>query len=401
MTWEIVDIMSARWKFVVRAISPGANKSALCREFSISRPTGEKWIERFLAKGYHGLSDQSRAPKNIKQQTDINTVCTIVRLRQSHPSWGGRKIRSALIRQGIISPSARTIDRILQKSALVTIKRYRRRKKPNREFTDIAPEKPNHIWTIDIKGWWRMLSGEKVYPITICDLYSRTILAIAMAPDTKAVRIKDLFTELFELHGLPEYIKSDNGTPWAFRPGLCGLTSLSVWWMSLGITPLFIPPASPQFNASHERMHKDMADELQSCPALNLQLEQQRADMFRIDYNTIRSHDALGGKVPSDLYKSSRISFSSDPINYSYPKNFHLRRILSTGKVNWRNKTHFISKAFANQTIAFEIINGKKMNIWFQEFCIGYSDSNISTPLVEYSLINHQKLATRKRLVNV
>ena len=289
----------------------------------------------------------------------------------------------------------------LQKSGLVTIKKYRRRKKPNRSFTNITPEKPNQIWSIDIKGWWRMLNGEKVYPITICDLYSRTILAIVMAPDTKAARIKAVFTELFELHGLPEYIKSDNGTPWAFRPGLCGLTTLSVWWMSLGITPLFIPPSSPQFNASHERMHKDMACELESYPALNLQLEQQRADIFRIDYNTLRSHDALGGRVPSDLYRSSKRSFDVAQTQFQYPKNFHLRRILSTGKVNWRNKTHYISKAFANQTIAFEIINGKKMNIWFQEFCIGYSDSSLSTPLVEYSLINHQKLAIGKRLANV
>lgn len=401
MAWETVDIMNARWKFVVRAISPGANKSGLCREFNISRPTGDKWIERFHKHGYHGLADQSRAPKNIKYQTDVNTVCSIIRLRQSHPSWGGRKIKSALIRQGITPPAARTIDRILKASALVTIKKYRRRKTPSRNFTDIIPNKPNMVWTIDVKGWWRMLNGEKVYPITIRDLYSRTILAIEAAPDTKAVRIKAMFIELFELHGLPEYIKSDNGTPWAFRPGLCGLTTLSVWWMSLGISPLFIPPASPQFNAAHERMHKDMAEELQSKPALNLQLEQENADIFRIDYNTLRSHDALGGKVPHDLYQSSKRSYSAEQIEFQYPKNFHLRRVLSTGKVNWKNSTHYISKAFANQTIALEVINGKKMNIWFHEFCIGYSDSTLSTPIVEYSLINHQKLAKLQRVANV
>ncbi len=43
--------MSLKLEFVERANRKGANVSALCREFSISRETGHKWIKRFREKG--------------------------------------------------------------------------------------------------------------------------------------------------------------------------------------------------------------------------------------------------------------------------------------------------------------------------------------------------------------
>ncbi|MBQ9133285.1 MAG: helix-turn-helix domain-containing protein, partial [Clostridia bacterium] len=49
------------------SVTTRKSKSALCKEYGISRPTGDKWIERYLAN--ESLSDQSRAPKFTPHKT--------------------------------------------------------------------------------------------------------------------------------------------------------------------------------------------------------------------------------------------------------------------------------------------------------------------------------------------
>jgi len=44
--------MSLKMEFVEKASKPDANIAALCREFSISRETGHKWLRRFRERGY-------------------------------------------------------------------------------------------------------------------------------------------------------------------------------------------------------------------------------------------------------------------------------------------------------------------------------------------------------------
>ena len=39
MPWKVTNVMDQKIRFVIRAVEPGANMSALCREFRISRPT--------------------------------------------------------------------------------------------------------------------------------------------------------------------------------------------------------------------------------------------------------------------------------------------------------------------------------------------------------------------------
>ena len=68
------------------------------------------------------------------------------------------------------------------------------------------------------------------------------------------------FTRLFHEFGIPDRIRTDNGTPFA-SIALGRLSRLSVWWIKLGILPDLIEPASPQQNGRHERMHKDLKAE--------------------------------------------------------------------------------------------------------------------------------------------
>ena len=56
-----------REEFVRRVLAQEKSKAALCREYGISRPTGDKWLERFLEG--ESLADRSRAPKSSPVRT--------------------------------------------------------------------------------------------------------------------------------------------------------------------------------------------------------------------------------------------------------------------------------------------------------------------------------------------
>ena len=141
-----------------------------------------------------------------------------------------------------------------------------------------------------------MKDGNRCEPLTIRDHVSRFLLEIRTMTTITCEPTKDAFRGCFERYGLPLMIRSDNGSPFASMAGLRGMTQLSAWWIKLGIAVERIPPGKPQYNGGHERMHLDMAMELESNPARNLAAQQRACDEFRREFNYERPHEALGNQ---------------------------------------------------------------------------------------------------------
>lgn len=98
----------------------------------------------------------------------------------------------------------------------------------------------------------------KCNPLTIRDDSSRYLLDIRALRNQRTLPVKDVFEEVFRQNGLPKYIRSDNGSPFACSNSILGLTRLSAWWISLGVIPNRIDPGKPYQNGGHERMHFDI-----------------------------------------------------------------------------------------------------------------------------------------------
>ena len=64
MPWKETRLETMREEFVKRVLAHEKSKSELCREYGISRPTGDKWISRYLSG--EKMKDLSRAPKPTK-----------------------------------------------------------------------------------------------------------------------------------------------------------------------------------------------------------------------------------------------------------------------------------------------------------------------------------------------
>ncbi|WP_407117498.1 integrase core domain-containing protein [Bradyrhizobium sp. LMG 9283] len=162
---------------------------------------------------------------------------------------------------------------------------------------------PNEEWAIDFKGWFRTRDGKRCDPLTVTDTASRFVIEIRIV-DPTGTGVRSALERVFKDIGLPDAIRSDNGAPFG-STGAGGLSVLSVWWLKLGIEPRYIPPASPQDNGRHERMHRTLKAETSKPPAETAAEQQRRFDTFRRHFNEQRPHEALDQKQPVKLWQPS------------------------------------------------------------------------------------------------
>lgn len=375
MPWKTRTAMEERMCFVMRSREPGANVSELCREFCISRSTGNKWIKRYEEEGVKGLYERSRRPRNSPLATSSEMVCAIVSYKHEYPRRGAEKIRHYLLNKYDEDevPSIATVNRVLGRCGLVQ-RRSKRLQRSVYEGKLTRPSESNEVWTADYKGWWRTKRGQRCEPLTIRDEYSRFVLDISAQPSTSMERAKERFRCCFQQFGQPCVIRTDNGAPFASLSSISGLTRLSVWWIKLGITPERIPPGQPYHNGAHERLHRDMAYELEVNPAQDLFTQQQVFDEWRHEFNTERPHSALKMKSPADVYRISSQQYDPREPAYEYPDGYDVRKIDSSGRLNWRNKRISLSKSLAGEHIAITQTDDDTFAVWYCDYYLGKTD---------------------------
>ena len=193
---------------------------------------------------------------------------------------------------------------------------------------------------------------------------------------------------LFKEFGLPRYMRSDNGPPFANVLNAWGLTKLSVWWMSLGIQLDRITPGHPEQNGGHERMHRDMKKELQGKIDGTLGEHQNVFDEWRNIFNTVRPHEALEMKTPAEVYVKSEIKFTDEYVELVYGKGFITRYVNDRGYINWDNKRIFIGNPFNGYHVGLKLNVDAPMEVWFSNIMLG--KLNPDTWLVEPEFNNEK-----------
>ena len=298
MPWRESCTMDQRVSFISDQRSGMWTMTELCDRYEISRKTGYKWLERYRLEGACGLGDRSHAPLVHGRATPQHIVDAVVGLRRERPSWGPRKIVAKLeARQGNVDwPSASTAGDILKRAGLVSSRRIRRRVPPRMGQLTV-PQHANHVWALDHKGWIRLGDGSRVEPFTVTDGFSRYLISLAATGSTQYAECRPPLERAFREYGLPQVIRSDNGSPFA-STGTTGLTALAVWWIKLGIRHERIDPGHPQQNGWHERFHLTLLETMQPPPP-TLIAQARRFAAFVRDYNEERPHETRGQRPPA------------------------------------------------------------------------------------------------------
>lgn len=334
-----------------RALDSGAfTVGELCESHGVSRQTFYEWKRRRDAGDERWFEERSRAPGHCPHVTPADVIEEIVALRHRFPRFGPKKIRARLVldRPDGAWPAVSTIGDILKREGLIEAKPRQRRPLDRGEIT-AGSDVPNGEWAMDFKGWFRTRCGTRVDPLTVSDTASRYLVGIRITQPTHD-GVKAALTRVFGEIGLPDAIRSDNGSPFG-STGAGGLSRLSVWLLKLGIEPRFIPPASPQDNGRHERMHRTLKDETTKPPAATWMQQQVRFNLFRRAYNEQRPHEALAQTTPASHWTPPRRGLPTRLEEPWYDPDHEVRRVRSDGTINWRGETVFVGEALARETV--------------------------------------------------
>lgn len=369
MPWKRSEPMEQRTEFALKALK-SENFRALCQEYGISTKTGYKWRERFLSRGIAGLAEESRRPRSSPQQLKEEEVCQIVRLKFAHPYWGPRKIRELYLRQHGEVASLSSFKRVLEAAGLTQRRKRRRATEAGRLSSGAKAKAVNEIWTVDFKGWWHGTEG-RCEPLTVRDEFSRYLLELRQVPNARSHTVQESFEKLFQRHGLPQSIRSDNGTPFASRSAVLGLSRLSAWWVALGINLERSRPGKPQDNGAHERLHRDISQELE---CLGQNVSQEALDLWRHQFNYQRPHEALGMRCPGDLYHNSNRKYPRVVQELVY-EGMTPRRVNLNGCIRWKDHSLFVSQTLSGWNVGLKSTQEQKIELWFAQLLLGHLDS--------------------------
>ena len=373
MPWKTNNQKDQRWNFVQEALSNKRPLSELCRVCDISRKTAYKWIARFQERGRFGLCDRTRAPRRVSNRPDGLWLARIRRWRARHSHWGAPKLHWALQRRfGTKSlPSESSIGRWLKRWRLTRKRARPVHKGPviDRSKLTLA-QKPNDVWTVDFKGWFRTGDGTRVEPLTVRDLASRYILAIELLGQQNVQDTRVAFERIFARYGLPQVIRADNGSPFG-STGALGLTRLSAWWLKLGIRVEFIAPAHPEQNGAHEQLHRVYKQETSQPPAHTLRAQKRRSEHWRQQYNRDRPHEGLQMAVPAKFYRRSLRSLPTRTRHWCYPASWQNRLVKGKGMISLEGRGRFVGEAFEGERVGLKRRRAGLWEVYFGPHLIG------------------------------
>jgi transposase InsO family protein len=348
MPWRAVDIMSLRYEFVHLALKEEANLRELCRRYEISPKTGYKWLQRFLELGETGLIDQSRRPWTSPRKTSPEVEEKVLKVRDDHPAWGGRKIKRRLEMGGCRDiPSASTITKILGRNGRLEGER----EAGGRPYQRFEASVPNELWQMDFKGSFAHLSG-RCHPLTVVDDHSRFAVGLAACSNEQASTVRGKLTGIFNRYGLPAKIMVDNGSPWG-SDSQYRHTILTVWLMGLGIKVFHSRPYHPQTMGKNERFNQTLKREV-VCRRVFKDLADCQGcfDRWRKIYNFERPHEALDLKPPGSRYSPSRRSFTETPTETAYRPGDVIRKAQEGGWISYLGREYKLGRAFKGQSVA-------------------------------------------------
>ena len=156
----------------------------------------------------------------------------------------------------------------------------------------LRPEHKDHVWSYDFVED-RTENARKFRTLNIIDEYTRECLTIKVARKLKSQDVIDALYDLFILRGIPEHIRSDNGSEFTAR-------AVRKWLNQLGVKTLFIEPGSPWENGYIESFNGKFRDELLNREIFTTMEEAKvLIEEWRKEYNQVRPHSALGYRPPA------------------------------------------------------------------------------------------------------
>ncbi len=221
-------------------------------------------------------------------------VRDMVRLATRFGRYGYRRVTELLCWEGW-KVNHKRVERLWRREGLKVPQKQPKRRRlwlNDGSCVRLRPQHKNHVWSYDFVQD-RTHDGRAFRMLTLIDEYTRECLAIDVGRQLTSEDVLERLSDLFVRRGVPDHIRSDNGSE--FTAG-----KVRDWLARVGVKTLFIEPGSPWENGYIESFNGKLRDELLNVEVFDTLLEAKvLIERWRWEYNTIRPHSSLGYRPPA------------------------------------------------------------------------------------------------------
>ena len=261
--------------------------SALAATFrtSIRRACGVCKFSRGTYHYKHRRPDQAPLRKRIRE------------IAETRVRYGCKRIHIVLRREGWLVNHKR-VYRLYRLDGLQLRNKTPKRKVTAKLREDRKPAtSPNECWAMDFMAD-QLFNGQKIRVLTIVDIVSKVSPAIGVNHAYRGCDVVQTLDLAAKEHGYPKCIRVDNGPEFVSK-------DLDLWAYMHGVTLDFSRPGKPTDNAFGEAFNSRVRQEcLNAFWFLSLADARCKIEAWRVDYNTVRLHSALGHRPPAEYVAS-------------------------------------------------------------------------------------------------
>jgi len=113
----------------------------------------------------------------------------------------------------------------------------------------------------------------------------------------------------------------------------------------------------------------------------DLEDQQERFDLWRVEFNTQRPHEALEMKTPAKLYRLSPRLYTGERSQVVYPAHFQVCPVRRNGDIRFAGGRRFVSESLAGWPVGIESLEEGRIRVWFADLCLGETDASFRSPL--------------------
>lgn len=186
------------------------------------------------------------------------------------------------------------VRRVYKKLGMARRRKIKRRIPNPEKKMLLQPIRPNLTWSLDFMED-RLENGRKFRTLNILDDYNREALTIEVDFSFPAYKVVKMVKRVIEWRGIPEEIRSDNGTELIAK-------DFELFCENSGITHIRIQKGRPNQNGYVERFNRAFREDVLDLNIFeNIHQVREKTEEFLDDYNNEHPHDSLGNMSPIEF----------------------------------------------------------------------------------------------------
>ena len=231
-------------------------------------------------------------------------------IAETRVRYGYRRIHVLLRREGWRINHKRTYRLYCEEGLQMRNKTPKRRVSAKLRDDRRPATAANECWAMDFMAD-QLFSGRRIRVLTIVDIFSKVSPAIGVGATYKGHDVVATLELAVQNHGCPKRIRVDNGPEFISR-------DLDLWAYSNGVVLDFSRPharqamlaspkgGKPTDNAYIEAFNSRFRQEcLNASWFLSLEDARSKIETWRVEYNNVRPHTAIGHLTPAEFAASS------------------------------------------------------------------------------------------------